>query len=221
MSNASARSGRLYPAGDLSAPIQHNGPRSRAARLLRFLPAALAAYELRYLVVHLVAYATTVMHAAGSGSATLGVLALLAAGAAMFLRESGRGLAVSVPRPGWSRCFVGSWLFCSVALAVLLVAANLLHALPAVGHAQPLGLGVAAAWPTVPAVLLAGLVLAASLRGARLLWFELVRLCRRTGSVRAPLLALRVAVVERRCAAAPLRAGWSDRGPPARALAAF
>jgi hypothetical protein len=181
----------------------------------------LAAYEFRYLIAHLAAFAT-VLQAAGSRPVTLGALVLLAAGAGSFLRESGRGLAASVPRPGWSLRFVGSWMLCSTALAALLVAADLLHALPAIGHAQPLAHLVApGAWSMAPAVLLVGLVLAASLHGAHWLLLELVRLRRRPGEVRSPLVALCVAVVEQRCVAAPLRAGWSDRGPPTAVLAAF
>lgn len=226
----------LYPARDLSAQFQQDLKRRRAraprggksgqgtggtARLVRLIPAVVAAYELRYLVLHLVAFAA-VLHGAGSRSVTLSALVLLTAGAGLFLRESGRGLAASVPRPGWSLRFAGSWMLCSAALAALFVAAGLFHALPTIGRAQPLARSVLAGmWSAAPAVLLVGLVLAASLYGARWLLLELVQTRQRLGDVRTPGLALCAASVDRRPATAPLRAGWSDRGPPTAALATF
>jgi hypothetical protein len=113
-------------------------------------------------------------------------------------------------------------MLCSGVLAVLLVAANLFHASSVLGHAQPLSQLVASGiWSATPAVLLAGLVLASSLHGARCLLLQLVRLRRPTGAARSPLRALGLAVVDQRSGVAPLRAGWSDRGPPTAALAAF
>jgi hypothetical protein len=189
--------------------------------MLRFLPAALAAYELRYLFIHLAAFATAA-RGAGSSSVTLWALVVLAVGAGVCLRESARGLAASVPRPGWSLTFVGSWMLCSAALAAFLIAANLFNALPDFGHTQLLvHSGVAGMWPAGSAVLLVGLVLAASLRGVRWLLLELVGLRHRAVAARAPSLVLLVLRVEQRVAVAPLRAGWSDRGPPTAGLAAF
>ena len=191
-------------------------------RVLRFLPAALAAYELRYLVVHLAAFGTA-LYGGRSGSVTLWATALLAVGVAAFLREGGRGLAARVPRPGWSLRFAGSWMLCSAVIAGLLAAGGLFHVVPATVYAQPLVHSVVpGAWSAVPTVLLVGLLLAASLYGARWLLLKLVRACRRRGDFRSPLLALCMVSAGGRLAAGPLRAGWSDRGPPTGSpLAAF
>ena len=54
-------------------------------RVLRFLPAVLAAYEFRYLIAHLAALGTA-FHGGGSGSPTLWATALVAVGAGSFLR---------------------------------------------------------------------------------------------------------------------------------------
>jgi hypothetical protein len=191
-------------------------------RVLRFLPAALAAYELRYLIVHLAAFGTA-LYEGRSGPVTLWAIVLLAVGAGSFLREAGRGLASRVPRPGWSLRFAGSWMLCSAVIAGTLVAAALFHLVPATGHAQPsLHSLLPGAWSAVPTVLLVGLLLAASLGGARWLLVKLVRLRKRAGDFRSPPLVLCVVGAGHRPAAAPLRAGWSDRGPPAgSSLAAF
>jgi hypothetical protein len=182
-------------------------------RVLRFLPAALAAYEFRYLIVHLRAFGTALQ---GTGSsATLCALLLLVAGAGCFLRESGRGLASRLPRPGWSLRFAGWWMLCSAVIAGLLVAAGLFQLMLASGQAQPLVQSVVAgAWSAVPTAGLVGLLLAASWCGARWLLVKLVRPRKRVGDLRSSPLVLCVAAAGQRPAAAPLRAGWSDRGPP-------
>ena len=66
-------------------------------RLVRFLPAALAAYESRYLVAHLGSFGT-LTQAAGSRLLTLFGLALVAVLAGVFLREGARGIAAPVPQ---------------------------------------------------------------------------------------------------------------------------
>jgi hypothetical protein len=191
-------------------------------RVLRFLPAVLAAYEFRYLIVHLAAFGTA-FHGGRSGSATLWATALVAVGAGSFLRESGRGLASRLPRPTWSLRFAGSWMLCSAVVAGLLAAAGLFHLVSATGHPQPFVNSVmAGAWSAVPTVMLVGLLLAGSLCGARWLLVKLVRPRKRACEFRAPPPVLRLVGADQRPAAAPLRAGWSDRGPPAGApLAAF
>lgn len=190
--------------------------------MLGFLPAVLAAYEFRYLIVHLAAFGTA-LYGGRSGSVTLWAIVLLAVAAASFLREGGRGLAARVPRPGWSLRFVGSWMLCSAVIAGLLAAAGLFHVVPAIGHAQPLVHSVVpGAWSAVPTMLLVGLLLAASLYGARWVLLKLVRPRKRPGDFRSPPPGLCVVRADQRPAAAPLRAGWSDRGPPAGVpLAAF
>jgi hypothetical protein len=188
--------------------------------VLRLLPALLAVYELRYLIAHLTAFAMA-PHGAGSGQLTLWAFVLLGAGSVWLVRESGRGLGLAVPRPGWSLRFVRSWMACSAGLAALLLAANLLHAPLAIGHAQPLAHSLAAGgWPAVPVVLLIGLVLAASLHGAHWFLLELGRVRQRPCELHASSLLLLSGSAEHRSAAAPLRAGWSGRGPPPAAVPA-
>jgi len=192
-------------------------------RLLRLLPAALAAYELRYLMAHLVAYASS-LPGLGSHSSTLWALVALAVGAGFLLRVGCRGLAAGVPRPRWSLRFVGSWMLCSAALGGILAVAGLVHFAPAVGHAQPpTHLVLRGAWWTVPTVLTVGLLLAASRCGVRWLLYEFVHERQWLGDLQPPYFVLRLVSGVRRPATAPLRAGWSDRGPPPASsqLAAF
>jgi hypothetical protein len=190
-----------------------------ATRVLRFLPAVLGACEFRYVIRQVVPLVAALP---GTGLPTLLALALLAALSGLCLRESARGLARSLPRPGWSGALAGSWMLCSAALAALLLAANLAHVLPAIGPAQPLAHSVAAGgWSTAPAVLLVGLLLAASLSGARWLLLEFVRLRRAPDVPWHSGLSLPLISFAQPAVAAPLRAGWSDRGPPAAALAAL
>lgn len=98
-------------------------------------------------------------------------------------------------------------------LAAALCAVELL--LPSLGH--PLA---AAGWTAVvPAVVCAGLLLAASLHGAEWLLISVTRLRVRLGLARRRQLRVHVAWVEPSPVAEPLRTGWSDRGPPVAALA--
>jgi hypothetical protein len=185
--------------------------------------AALAAYQLRYLIVHL-AWLGATLDGTSSRSGTVGAVVLLAIAAGLLLRHSGRGLAARVPRPaGWSLRFVGLWVLCTAVLAGLLGAAGLLHAVTSVGHVQPLTHSlVAGAWSAAPTVLSVGLLLAASLYGLRWLLFELGGERKRLGDLRALVSGSRVVSADLPPAVAPLGAGWSDRGPPAsRLLAAF
>ena len=219
-----------YPASGLPTPIQQNERRRTRALgvpghvlrpggktlLVRLLPAAVAAYELRYLIAHLAAFATA-LHGAGS----LWELGLAGTGAAWLLRESGRGLAVGVRRPAWSLSFVGLWMLCSLVLATVLAAVASFHAAGIAQDQASVGSLATATWSAVPAGLLIGFVLAASLHGARWLLLELVRLRRRASVVRSPGLLLRGISFDQRTAAAPLRAGWPDRGPPTASPAAF
>ncbi len=163
------------------------------------------------------------MQAAGSRSLTLFGLVLVAVLAGVFLREGARGIAAHLPRPNWSPHFVGSWLLCSATLAALLVAPGVLHSGSALGPAQALvHSAVTGGWSEVPAVLMVGLVLTASLHGVRRLLYELVRLHRRVYDVRwSPVATCGAPADLRRPTFAPLTVGWSDRGPPVTALAAF
>lgn len=219
----------LYPARDLSAQIQPSAQQRGApdwresgswrttagpGRLLRLLPAVLAAYELRYLVAHLAAYASS-PQGFGSHSATLWPLVPLAVVAGVLLRDGCRGVLARTPRPRWSLRFVGSWMLCSALLAGLLAVAGLVHVAPIVGHAQPLThVALVRALSSVPAVLAVGLLMAVSLCAVRRLLFAFVRERRWLADAQPPRFVLRLVSAVWRPAAAPLRAGWSDRGPP-------
>jgi hypothetical protein len=222
-----------YPASGLSAKLPQNAERfgrSRdyvggppraglGARVLRLLPAALAAYEFRYLIAH-VADLGTVLPAAGSRPVALCGLLSLVVLAGFLLREGGRGIAARVPRPGWSLRFASSWALYSAAIAVLLFVPEVLREWSSVGSVHPLAHSVlAGGWSAVPAVLMVGLVLTASLHGVRWLLRKLVRPQPRASRAHASRMPIRRAAAEGHPAAAPLTAGWSDRGPPAAAPA--
>jgi len=187
----------------------------RAGRLLRLAPAAMAAYELRYLITHLLRLVSgaRAIHVPG-GPAALGLILVVAA-TGLLLRESGRGLSARAGTITFSLRLLRSWLVCSAGLGLLLVTVLAFSAATASGHADALAhaIGLGNWFATGPAVLVAGLLLALSVHGAR--WL-LARVrsgpapARRGGSV----AALGSQVVSLRLAGAPLRAGWSDRGPP-------
>jgi hypothetical protein len=129
------------------------------------------------------------------------MMIVVALGAGAVLREAGRGLVSQLPRPQWSARFIATWAATSGLLTVLLTS-----------HTA-LGSG---AWISLPLAVCLGLVLAASLRGARRL-LEMVRLrgripirIRAFAAPAPPTLSVAAAVP------APLLAGWSDRGPPSR-----
>jgi hypothetical protein len=149
------------------------------------------------------------LHAALSNSqhvsrlpiATTWILIPLALGAALMLREAGRGLLSQLPRPRWSRQFAAVWAGSSGVLLAALLASG-----------SSLGSG---SWISITLAVGLGLVLAASLPGARRLLWSFARLHRRiparirTSDVPIPYAATLTGPVR-----APLLAGWSDRGPP-------
>jgi hypothetical protein len=171
-------------------------------RLLRLVPATLAAYELRRLFSVLIGAAAH----AGSGHPTeLTLLALigLVVMAGLILRESASGLAGRLPRAAWSLRLIATWLLGSAAIAALLGAAGLTDH----GLASENWVGA------VPAVLAGGLLLAVSARGAIWLLRDTCGLSPRLElSLPSPLRLLPHA--PSLGAVAPLRAGWSGRGPP-------
>lgn len=188
--------------------------RGGPGRLLRLLPAVLAAYELRYLIAHLAVYASSLQGLSLTSPSLWGLVAL-AVGAGFLLRDGCRGLLARIRRPRWSLRFVGSWMLCSAVLVGLLGVTGLVHFAPVVGHAQPLThLALAGAWSSVPTGLVVGLMLAASLCVVRRLLCAFVRQRRWLGQAQPPRFVLRLVSPVWPPAAAPLRAGWSDRGPP-------
>ncbi len=180
----------------------------------------MAAYELRYLIAHLL----RLVSGAGSvqlpaGSAAVGVI-IVAAAMALLLRESGRGLSSRAATAEPSLRLLRSWLVCSAGLALLLVGVLAFGAATAGAHADPLAhaIGFGNWLAAGPALLVSGLLLALSLHGAR--W-----LLARVGAVPVRGFGGPAAVgfsgssLSFRAAGAPLRAGWSDRGPPPGPLA--
>jgi hypothetical protein len=120
---------------------------------------------------------------------------------AVMLRQLGRGLGRQLPRPQWSAGLVGAWAGCTALLFAVLIAAG-----------GSLGSG---SWSAIAVAIGLGLLLAASLPGARWVLRALARrrsspLARRPASVVARSLSTVLIAL----ATAPLLAGWSGRGPP-------
>jgi hypothetical protein len=124
----------------------------------------------------------------------------VAFGTGLMLREVGRGLAPQVPRPRWSASFLGTWAGGSGLLLTVLLASG-----------GSLGSG---AWTSVALAVCLGVVLAASLHGARRLLRALTRLGARAPRRRTTAVSIPSASTLPALAPAPLLAGWSDRGPP-------
>ncbi len=191
------------------------------SRVLRLVPAALAAYELRYLLTRLLHLITGSRAVSVPGGLEAIMLILVATGSVLLLRESARGLSSQVGSPRWSVRLLRSWLFCTVGLGASLVTALTFTSATASGHtgsASLLHAIEAGNWLSAgPALLIAGLLLALSWHGAK--W-----LLDRVGSTPGmrPLARAAAARLEGaesfRLTGAPLRAGWSDRGPPSRGV---
>jgi hypothetical protein len=191
----------------------------RWARLGRLVPSLIGVYELRYVLGRL----------ASAGPALLGtdrlyahpvklwVLALLALGSGAMLLEIGRGVHRQIVRPRWSVSLVGRWLLCFSVLLGVLCCPDLMRSLSSSGH--PAGLVTASSagmWCSVAAALSLGLLVAASLGGARWILSRIARLRRRWSAPRRRGVAVvRVSVGVQGPAPVPLLAGWSGRGPPA------
>ncbi len=188
--------------------------------MLRLLPAAVAAYELRYLITHVVRLVSGAGAIQASGRLAPLALILIAAASGLLLRESARGLSCRIASPTWSRALIRSWLSCSAGLGVLLVTVLAFSAVTASdqGDALPHAIGLGNWAAAGPALLSAGLLLALSMRGAQ--WL-LTRVRSRFLMAREPGAVAQVSSrsVDVRFAGAPLRAGWSDRGPPPLAIA--
>jgi hypothetical protein len=189
---------RGYPAVALSRQRRpeterDSGPVVRCARVAAALVAVLAVRGLL----------SGSEHAARLHIATPWILVAVALGAGVVLREAGRGLALQLPRPRWSARFAGTWAGSSGLLLTVLLASG-----------SSLGSGV---WISTAFAVCLGLVLAASLHGARRLLRSFTRprdqvpLRLRASAALVPVALTLTASVQ-----APLLAGWSDRGPPPR-----
>jgi hypothetical protein len=145
-------------------------------------------------------------------------MALMALGTGSLLLEVARGLPEHVGRPRWSMSLVGLWLLCSSALVALIGCQTIISTL--LGAEHPAGLVTvfgAGTWSSICSAAGIGLVLAASLGGARWILRTVARWRRRqVPRQRRDLAIQRVASVVLAPTPVPLLAGWSDRGPPGR-----
>jgi hypothetical protein len=188
----------------------------RRGSVARLIPALLAVYELRNV---LGSVGRGIAAASGGGSQALDgstrwALLLLALGSALSLREMTRGLKSHINRPAWSRALLRSWLQCSGALLAILCALGCSIAALG-GHTALIQVFASMSWWAIPAGLLAGLLLAASLYGTSwVLHAVALRRRRSTPGRRRPLTLLHPLAASLPKAATPLLAGWSDRGPP-------
>jgi hypothetical protein len=187
-----------YPAVALSRqsclePERNSGSVVRVARVAAALVAVLA----------LRALFSGSEHAARLHIAALWIVVTVALGAGVMLREAGRGLALQLPRPRWSARFAGTWAGSSLLLLTMLLASR-----------SSLGSG---AWISIAFAVCLGLVLAASLHGARRLLQSLTRPRDELPvRLRASAALVPYALTLTASVPAPLLAGWSDRGPPPR-----
>jgi hypothetical protein len=183
------------------------------------VPAAFAVHQLRYLL----AYGSGAGSELGrSGHAYLHsvvpwMAAVAALGCGLMLHRAGRACARYASPAACSASFLALWLGCALALVAIFTCQELLEGVWATGH--PVGLaGVFGygGWWALPAAGCLGLVLAAAFHGAR--WMaERIALHRaggprrvRSAPARSPAIAAAIP------SAAPIAAGWSERGPPGR-----
>jgi hypothetical protein len=184
-----------YPAVALSRqrcsePERDGGPVVRCARAAAAVVAVLA-----------VRTAMSSAHATSLHIAAPWILILAALGAGVMLREAGRGLAVRLPRVQWSPRFAGRWAASSMLLLTVLLSS---------GSSLESG-----TWISIALAVCLGLVLAASLPGARRLLKAVMRLRGRIPvGIRGYAVSIPCALTLTAPVRAPLLAGWSDRGPP-------
>lgn len=203
-------------------PIQ-SPHRHRLSGLLKLVPAVLAAYELRYLI-YSAAHPTGVLRLIGglhTASAGFWVSALLLASVASLLRVAGQGMLDRLARPRWSRRLPWVWLAASMAVFVLCRWAGLWHAATPTQHTTELARLVGPhVWATIAAAIAVGLVLAASLEGARSFTRAVARWCGSRLQLRVPWLpALGRFADELRLRSCALDDSWSSRGPPLAGIA--
>ena len=193
--------------------------RSALCVVARVIPAAFAAFELRYLFASLARAGGGLQWAARSSvhSPSLWVLLVLAVGACWMLREMGRALVGCASRPRCSLALVCLWLVCSSALLALFCWELVLRGPAMAGHSA--GLPVAAfgpaGWSSALAALCFGFLLAISLQGVWRVLREVARIwAGQIPSRRQRVVAARLVEVVSLPTAVPLLAGWSNRGPP-------
>jgi hypothetical protein len=178
------------------------------ALVVRALPAALAAFELRYVVTHVTHQIAALRAIVGDHRTAPLALILVALIMGLILREAAAGLGQRSHRASWSLNLLSTWLVCCAGLLIALVLGGLM--MPSLGH--PLALS---GWaPSLPALMLSSLMLAVSWRSRSWLLRRSALLAYRLSHTHRQTRPPRAVQVELGPTAAPLRAGWSDRGPP-------
>jgi hypothetical protein len=190
------------------------------ARLALLPVAAFLVHQLRYLLAF-GGHAGAVLQATGHSylnSLAPWLVLLLSLVAGGFLRSVGRSLAGHRSPSGYTLSLAGLWALCTLSLICIFAVQELLEGAFATGHAAGLvGVFGFGGWWAIPAAAIVGLVLATLLHGALWVLREAARLsssgrrspARRIPGARRPALAVFTLP-------APLVAGWSGRGPPAR-----
>lgn len=183
----------------------------------RILPAIIAAYELRSLILTVLSGRFVPEHGR-PGSPGFWVMTAIALAVGALLGQTGRGLAARLSRPRWSARLIARWTVGSGALVTVLVCGRSWHGLAVSGH-----LFTAGGWSSVVAALPVGLLLAISLQATR----RAIRLIvRRWRPRRSPAAARADRTLARGALQARPRAVWltggrGSRGPPARAVIAM
>jgi hypothetical protein len=187
------------------------------ARIAPLPPAAFAVHQLRYLLAYGGGTGVELQRTGHSylHSVVPWIVLCVAVMVGGFLWTLGRALAVQSSLPRYSVSLAGMWVVCSVCLVAIFATQEFLEGLFATGHPAGLvGVFGDGGWWSIPMAVCVGLLLAVWFHGARWVVREVARRrTRRRGAWVAALLALgpvEVLLVP----AAPLCAGWSDRGPP-------
>jgi hypothetical protein len=184
------------------------------------LPAAFAVHQLRYMLAYGAASGSELERTGHSylHSAVPWLVMMLALAAGGFLRALGRAFSRQATARRYGLSFVALWVVCTGALVAIFAGQELLEGVFATGHPAGLsGIFGYGGWWAVPASACIGLVLAACFHGARWIVHAVAR--RATQPHWASRLRESVAPYPSESftlTPAPLRSGWSTRGPPGR-----
>lgn len=187
------------------------------ARIAPLPPAAFAVHQLRYLLAYGGSAGVELQRTGHSylHSIVPWIVLCVAVVVGGFLWTLGRTLAAqtSLPRHGVS--LAGMWVVCSVCLVAIFATQEFLEGVFATGHPTGLvGIFGYGGWWSIPAAACVGLVLALWFHGARWVLREVARRRARWPGGWAAALPVLGPVEVWLAPAAPLCAGWSDRGPP-------
>jgi hypothetical protein len=144
------------------------------------------------------------------------IVLLLAVAAGLFLRAVGRAFRGQSSLPRYATSFIALWLLCALSLSLIYVAQELLEGLFVSGHPAALaGIFGYGGWWAIPAALVVGLVLAATLHGAREVIEKIAQRWAAQPRTASGLLAAHPPLACWIPRILPLASGWSGRGPPA------